>query len=124
MIKHNIWNIIVKTPTPTQLNLNITLVGLDMKMTLQTTSQPTTTHHQPPTQTQCQQYFSCYLRDFDETIKGRVLGTDSNSHGDICPATFIHTRIYQLLLTRFSILTLPNEHPVVVLNFVIYIIKH
>ena len=38
----------------TQLQPNITLVGLDTKMTLQTTP------HHHPTQTQCQQYPSCY----------------------------------------------------------------
>ena len=40
-----------------QLNLNSTQklgVGCDMKMTL------VTHHHPPPTQTQCQQYISCY----------------------------------------------------------------
>ena len=31
-----------------------------MKMTL--------IHHHPPTQTQCQQYLSCYWPDFDETL--------------------------------------------------------
>ena len=38
----------------TQPQPNMTLVGLDMKMTLQTTPPP------HPTQTQCQQYLSCY----------------------------------------------------------------
>ena len=38
------------------------MVGLDTKMTLHTPP----TH---PTQTQCQQYISCYLPDFYETLK-------------------------------------------------------
>ena len=42
---------------------NITLDGLDMKMTLHTHPTPP-----PTTQTQCQQYLSCYLPDFDETL--------------------------------------------------------
>ena len=37
---------IVKTPTPTQPKPNITLVGLDMKMTLQTTPPSHPTHPQ------------------------------------------------------------------------------
>ena len=42
----------------------------------------------PTTETQCQQYLSCYWPDFDETLKvGRFLWTfrtDSNCQGDIC----------------------------------------
>ena len=30
---------------------------------------PPTTHHHPPPQTQCRQYLSCYLPDFDQTLK-------------------------------------------------------
>ena len=45
-----------------QPNLNTT-VRFDLKMTLHTTPPP------HPTQTQCQQYLSCYLSDFDETLK-------------------------------------------------------
>ena len=41
--------VIVTTPTYPQLNSK---VGFDMKMTLD--------HPPPPTQTQCQQYLSCY----------------------------------------------------------------
>ena len=44
-------------PTP-----NITLVGLDVKMTVHTTPTPTTT------ETQCYQYLSCYRPDFDENL--------------------------------------------------------
>ena len=39
---------IVETPTQPQIILNITLVGLDTKMTLQVPPHPT-----PPTETQC-----------------------------------------------------------------------
>ena len=52
-----------------QLNHNLTqyqpyipLVGLEMKMTLYTTPPP------HPTETQWQQYLSCYQSDFDETL--------------------------------------------------------
>ena len=44
---------------------NSTLAGLDLKMTLHTTRPPP---HPTTTQTQCQQYLSCYLHDFDETL--------------------------------------------------------
>ena len=46
---------ILSKPQP---NLN-TMVGFYMKMTLQP----------PPTQTQSQQYFSCYRPNFNETLK-------------------------------------------------------
>ena len=55
---------IVATPTQPQLNSK---VGCDMKMTL------IHYHHHPPppptTQTQCQQYLSCYWFDFNQTLK-------------------------------------------------------
>ena len=46
---------------------NITKVGFDMKMSLHI-HPPLPIHHPPTTQTQCQQYLSCYLADFDEIL--------------------------------------------------------
>ena len=83
----------------TQPQPKITLVGFDMKMTL---------HPHPPltTQTQCQQYLSCYQPDFDET-----LSVDSWEHLEQIPivkATFVLATLHlsilgisQLLLTQF-----------------------
>ena len=48
--------IIVRTPTTTQPN--ITKVGFDTKMTLQ----------HPTLGTQCWQYCSCYMYDFNQTL--------------------------------------------------------
>ena len=50
--------VIVKTPTKPQHN----------GWVLHENDFTTTTHH-PPTQTQSQQYLSCYRPDFDETLK-------------------------------------------------------
>ena len=72
--------------TPTQPQPNIILVGLCTKMTLHTTPPLHLTH--PPTETQCQQYFSCYLPDFDETLK-----VGSCEHLEQIPTvrvTFVH----------------------------------
>merc|ERR1712208_30106 len=33
------------------------------------TRHTTTTHHNPPPKTQCRQYLSCYLPDFNKTLK-------------------------------------------------------
>ena len=44
-------------------------------------------HPTPPTQTQCQQYLSCYWPDFDQTL-GRFLRpfwTDFNCQCNLCP---------------------------------------
>ena len=45
-----------------QPNLNTT-VGFDMKMTVHTATHP------PTTETQYQEYLSCFLLDFDEIVK-------------------------------------------------------
>ena len=50
------WSGLLSKPQP-QHN---TTVGFDMKISLQTPP--------PTTRTQCQQYLSCYLSDFDETL--------------------------------------------------------
>ena len=83
---------IVKTPTSTQHN---TTVGFDNIMTVQTPP----THH-PPTQTQYQQYLSCYWPDFDETLKvGSCEHLEQISifrltfvHATFVLATFVHIR--------------------------------
>ena len=49
--------LIVTSPTQPQLNSK---VGFDTKMTLE---------HHPPTQTQCQQYLSCYWPNVNQTLK-------------------------------------------------------
>ena len=54
-------NHIVTTPTQPQLNSK---GGCDTEMTLILLPPPP-----PPTQTQCQQYLSCYLPDFNQTLK-------------------------------------------------------
>ena len=68
--------------TSTQPQPNITLVGLDMKITLHT--------YHPTTQTKGQQYLSCYGPDLDETLK-----VGSWEHLEKFPpvmATFVHLR--------------------------------
>ena len=55
--------IIVKTPTTTQLNLNLGWVRHENDFAYPT---PPTTH---PTQTQYQQYLSCYWPYFNQTLK-------------------------------------------------------
>ena len=52
---------VVTTPTQQQRNLNV--VGGWTRKWLCTPPPP------PPTQTQCQQYLSCYWPDFDQTLK-------------------------------------------------------
>ena len=65
--------------TTTQPQTNITLVGLDRKMTLHTT---------PPTETQCYHYLSCYWPDFDETFK--VGSCEHLEHISTVRVTFVH----------------------------------
>ena len=62
MSTFTLLSLILSKPQP---NLNTT-VGFDNKMTLQT---PPTYPTPPTTQTQHQQYISCYWPDFDETLK-------------------------------------------------------
>ena len=53
-------------------------------------------HHPPPTETQCQQYLSCYGPDFDETLK-----VGSCEHLEQIPTvrvTFVHAT---LVLTTY-----------------------
>ena len=67
---HLVWYVVTVThivTTPTQPQLNST-VGCDMKMTLIHHPPPPPTTHHPATQTQCQQYHSCYWSDFNQTL--------------------------------------------------------
>ena len=95
------WEIWEKLSKP-QPNLN-TRLGLTIKWLCTTPPHPTTT------ETQCQQYLSCYWPDFDETLK-----VGSCEHLEQIPtirvtfvqATFVLRHlsisgISQLLLTRF-----------------------
>ena len=78
MSTFTLGSLILSKPQP---NLNTT-VGFDNKMTLQT---PPT---QPTTQTQHQQYLSCYWPDFDETLK--VGSCEHLEHIPTVWVTFVH----------------------------------
>ena len=65
----------------------------------------------PPTQTQCQQYLSCYQPDFDETLKVRSREhleqiptvTETHVRATFVLATFVH--IMNILVVTAPILT-------------------
>ena len=70
---------------------NLTKVGFDPQMSLQTT---------PPTQIQCQQYLSCYWLNFDQTFEvGSWEQLEQISTVtvtcDICPGNISPGNIYQ-----------------------------
>ena len=87
---------------PNSTQPNITLVGLDMKMTLHTTLPAPP----PPTETQCQQYLSCYWPDFDET-----LNEGSWEHLGQIPtvtATFVQTTFVQATFVQVTLVHIRN----------------
>ena len=73
-----------------------------------------TLHHDPPTQTQSQQYLSCYWPDFDETLKvgswehleQTLTVTGTFVQATFVPATFVHIRnistVTDLILMKLS----------------------
>ena len=62
--------------TPTQLYSKLDLTGKWLCTPLPT---PTTITYNPPPQTQCQQYLSCYWPDFDQTLKVGFLGSTTTT---------------------------------------------